>query len=71
MLIEQIDSVDLEPFQRTLDTLFDVLWATVQTDEMRICSEPMLANPNLVAITTWSRTGARASPTSSSFTNGP
>src|SRR5438132_4994205 len=28
-------------------------------------------NPNLVAITTCSRTGARASPTSSSFVNGP
>src|SRR5215216_3001799 len=28
-------------------------------------------NPNLVAMTTWSRKGARASPTSSSFTNGP
>src|SRR4029450_7547454 len=27
--------------------------------------------PNLVAMTTWSRKGARASPTSSSFTNGP
>ena len=27
--------------------------------------------PNLVAMTTWSRTGARASPTSSSFTYGP
>jgi hypothetical protein len=28
-------------------------------------------NPNLVAITTCSRKGARASPTSSSFVNGP
>src|SRR5829696_1518901 len=28
-------------------------------------------NPNLVAMTTWSRKGARASPTTSSFTNGP
>ncbi len=29
------------------------------------------SNPNFVAITTWSRTGASASPTSSSFTKGP
>src|SRR5437016_11845429 len=30
-----------------------------------------ILNPNLVAITTWPRNGARASPTSSSFANGP
>ena len=29
------------------------------------------SNPNFVAITTWSRTGSSASPTSSSFVNGP
>src|SRR3974390_2196176 len=36
MLIEKIDGVDLEPCQRALDTLFDVLRAAVQTDWMRI-----------------------------------
>src|SRR2546427_8055163 len=36
MLIEQIDGVDLEPSQRTLDGLFDVLRPTVQSDWMRI-----------------------------------
>ena len=30
-----------------------------------------MPNPNFVAITTWSRNGASASPTSSSFVNGP
>jgi hypothetical protein len=30
-----------------------------------------MEKPNLVAIATWSRTGASASPTSSSFVNGP
>ena len=29
------------------------------------------AKPNFVAMTTWSRTGASASPTISSFSNGP
>jgi len=29
------------------------------------------ANPNLVAIMTWSRNGSSASPTMSSFANGP
>jgi hypothetical protein len=32
---------------------------------------PSNENPNLVAITTWSRTGANALPTSSSLVNGP
>src|SRR5438874_13236908 len=36
MLIQQIDGVDLEPSQRGLDALFDVLRPTVQTDWMRI-----------------------------------
>src|SRR5205807_499576 len=36
MLIEQIDGVDPEPFQRPLDGLFDVLRSAVQTDWMRI-----------------------------------
>jgi len=36
MLIEQIDGVYPEPFQRALDGLFDVLRSAVQTDWMRI-----------------------------------
>src|SRR5260221_11593660 len=36
MLIEQIDGVDPEPFQRALDGLFDVLRSAVQTDWKRI-----------------------------------
>src|SRR5207237_7766 len=36
MLIEQIDGVDPEPFQRPLDGLFDVLRSAVQTDWMGI-----------------------------------
>ena len=36
MLIEQIDGVDLEPSQRALDRLSDVLRPTVQTDWMGI-----------------------------------
>src|SRR6266536_4322661 len=37
----------------------------------RCCPSESNAKPNLVAITTSSRTGASASPTSSSFANGP
>src|SRR5580658_7569910 len=34
-------------------------------------SDPLRSDPNLVAMTTFPRNGARASPTSSSFVNGP
>src|SRR5438552_7658342 len=36
MLIEQIDGLDLEPLQRALNGLFDVLWPAVQASRMRI-----------------------------------
>ena len=66
MLIEQIDGLDLEPLERGLGDLPDVL---------RAASRPALRltdwNPNLVAITTCLRIGASASPTSSSLMNGP
>ena len=50
-------------------TCADVLGAA---GERRCCvPSASMSKPNLVAITTWSRTGASASPTSSSLTNGP
>ena len=72
VLVEQVDGIDLEPLERALGDLLDVLRPAVQArahpgDRASGSS----SNPNLVAITTWSRTGARASPTSSSFVNGP
>ena len=33
MLIEQIDGIDLEPLERALHHLFDVLWPTVQPSQ--------------------------------------
>ena len=73
MLIEQVDGLDLEPLERAFDGLLDVLRPAVQArrtpcrdDRCRLRSKP-----NLVAITTCLRNGARASPTSSSFVNGP
>jgi hypothetical protein len=74
VLIEQVDDIDLEPLKRALDSLLDMLRLTVQarsTLTPRGSKSRSRLNPNLVAITTSSRNGARASPTSSSFKNGP
>ena len=70
VLVEQVDAVDPEPLQRCLGTRLDVLGPAVQTRRCSPCRD-RCSKPNLVAITTWSRTGASASPTSSSFVNGP
>ena len=72
VLIEQVDGVDLEPLERALGGLLDVLRPAVQARPLPgRSSSGSRSNPNLVAITTCSRKGARASPTSSSFVNGP
>ena len=68
VLIEQVDAVGLEPLERRFRDFLDVLGAAVQARLLAVAS---MLNPNLVAITTRSRTGASASPTSSSFVNGP
>ena len=68
VLIEQIDGVDVEPLERCLRDLLDVLGPAVQA---RLLPVRINWNPNLVAITTCSRIGARALPTSTSFVNGP
>ena len=74
MLIEQVDDIHLEPLERALDGLLDVLRPAVQARQPfmpRGSRSGLRSNPNLVAITTCSRKGASASPTSSSFENGP
>ena len=74
MLIEQVDDIHLEPLERALDGLLDVLRPAVQARRPFIprgSKSGLRSNPNLVAITTCPRKGARASPTSSSFVNGP
>ena len=70
VLIEQIDDVGLQPLERSLGDLLDVLRAGCPIRPACRCSGSIL-NPNLVAITTCSRKGASASPTSSSLVNGP
>ena len=70
VLVEQIDGVDLEPLERGLGDLLDVLRPAIQA-EPRVPRWDRSSKPNLVAITTCPRKGARASPTSSSFVNGP
>ena len=71
VLIEQVDGVDLEPLERALGDLLDVLRPAVQAGPAARRRSGSSSNPNLVAITTCPRKGARASPTSSSFVNGP
>ena len=68
VLVEQVDGVNSEALERTVHGLPDVLGAA---GEANLPAFGVEADPNLVALTTWSRRGARASPTSSSFTNGP
>ena len=70
VLIEQIDGLDLEPLERGLSDLLDVLRPAIQASPALPVIGSM-SKPNLVAITTCSRKGARASPTSSSLVNGP
>ena len=70
VLIEQVDAVGPQPLQRRFDDLLDVLRTTVQAPR-RCPVWRSMSKPNFVAITTWSRNGANASPTSSSFLNGP
>jgi hypothetical protein len=60
VLVEEIDGLDLEAPQRAFDALLDVRRLAV-----------LKSKPNLVAITTCPRKGAKASPTSSSLANGP
>ena len=68
VLVEQVDRVGPEPLQRRVDAALDRLRAAVEPAAVRPSSR---SKPNFVAITTWSRTGSSASPTSSSFVNGP
>ena len=65
VLIEQIDAIGPQALQRGVGDLSDVLRPAVHA-ELRRARRPNVW-PNLVAITTWSRNGASASPTISSF----
>jgi hypothetical protein len=69
VLVEQIDNVGLEALERGPGDLLDVLRAAVEAETLPRCR--IEVEPNLVAIITWSRTRARASPTSSSLMKGP
>ena len=62
MLVEKIDTVGAEALERAIDDCLDVLRPAVQTTV-----PPSMSKPNFVAIRTLSRTGASASPTSSSL----
>jgi hypothetical protein len=66
VVVEQVDRLDAQPAERPVDAAPDRLRPAVE-------AAPALSRskPNLVAITTCSRTGASASPRSSSFVYGP
>jgi hypothetical protein len=70
VLIEQVDRFDPEPLERAFGDLLDALGPAVQ-QPVFLPVAGSIFQPNLVAITTWPRKGARASPTSSSLMNGP
>src|SRR6266566_3619023 len=67
VLVEQVDRLDLESTERSLGHLTDVPGPRAEA----VVPPGLMPNPNLVAMTTRSRTGRSASPTSSSFVNGP
>ena len=62
VLVEQVDGVDAEPAQRPVDGAADVVGLAGQTG---LAALDVDSEAELVVMTTWSRTGARASPTSS------
>ena len=68
VLVEQVDAVGAQPPQRLLDGCAGSCRAGCRGP--RACPVES-SKPNLVAMTTWSRTGSSASPTSSSLVNGP
>jgi hypothetical protein len=73
VLIEQVDGVGPSRLSEPSADLLDVLGPAVQAGlpPARWLEVGIESKPNLVAITTWSRNGASASPTSSSLVNGP
>src|SRR3989442_503099 len=70
MLVEEVDVFGLESLQAPVDRDLDVLGAAVYAAVLLPVSGST-SQPNLVPITTSPRKGASASPTSSSFVNGP
>ena len=75
MLIEQVDDIGLKALERSIGDLLDVFRTTV-LGQSNACSGPVHhwdqgLQPNLVAITTWSRKVEPAlRSTSSSFVKG-
>src|SRR5215213_7623021 len=67
VLVQQVDPVGPKPAQRLLDRGTDGVGSAVQTGAF----VPLNPKPNLVAMMTWSRIGASASPTRVSLVKGP
>jgi hypothetical protein len=71
VLVEKVDRFDAEALQHPLGRGPDVLGTAVQAAPALPRLGVDVPSENLVAITTRSRTCARASPTSTSLVNGP
>ena len=66
MLVQQIDAVSAEALSDAVDGFF-----MCSGRLFRPPVPPSMSKPNFVAVRTLSRTGASASPTSSSLVSGP
>jgi hypothetical protein len=69
VLVQEIDRVGAQTRERGVDHLSNVIGTAVNADDG--ASGRIELNPNFVAMTTRSRSGASASPTSVSFVSGP
>jgi hypothetical protein len=69
MLVEQIDRIDIQTLGLRLYHLLDMFWPAVQA--LLLFGLRSTSKPNFVAMTTCSRIGDNASPTSSWLANGP
>ena len=68
VLVEQIDVIGAQPLQRRIDHVANVPRTAVEADRLVLVVD---LEAELGAISTSSRNGWSASPTSSSLTNGP
>jgi hypothetical protein len=70
VLVQQVDVVGAQALEAALHRRADVLgWLLVPAPRWPVTASTL--KPNLVAMTTCSRTGASASPSNSSLLHGP
>ena len=70
VLIKKVNIIGSQTFERSIANFFNMFRSAVQSRVVRLLLALVL-KPNFVAMTTFSRKGSSASPTNSSFVNGP